>query len=185
VVKLEKKIVYFEKAGKINTDDTLRVAEKRALDLGLTNIVLATSRGYTAERAIELYKDSKLKVIVMGTNRETISKDLVQNLEIKNIPLRFCNEIEYIYPDHMRNAFRKISEGFKVCMEICMAAVHEGLIPEGKEVVAVAGTSPLGFDGGGGADTAVVLIPKSPENFLIVPEKAKRREIKEIICKPR
>jgi len=29
------------------------------------------------------------------------------------------------------------------------------------------------------------ILAKKPENFIGIPEKAKRREIKEIICKPR
>jgi hypothetical protein len=166
VLKLEKKIVYFEKAGRVNTDETLLLAKERALELGIKNVILAATRGYTAERALEIFRDSDLRFIVMGTN--------------------ICSEIEYDYPGLMRNTLKKFSEGTKVCLEICMVAADEGLVKEGKEVIAVAGTSPSGgFEGGGGADTALVLTPKKSENFTGIPEKAKRREIKELICKPR
>ena len=56
---------------------------------------------------------------------------------------------------------------------------------EGKEVVAIAGTSPFGFEDGGGADTALVMIPWKSGQFNKLPEKAKRRDVKEIVCKPR
>jgi len=85
----------------------------------------------------------------------------------------------------MKNALKKLSEGVKVCMEICIVAAEERLVPEGKEVIAIAGTSPSGFEDGGGADTALVMVPWKSERFNKLPEKAKRRDVKEIICKPR
>jgi len=66
-----------------------------------------------------------------------------------------------------------------------MVASKEGLVPEGEEVIAVAGTSPWGYKDGGGADTALVMIPKRSDAFNKLPEKVKRRDVKEIICKPR
>ena len=35
--RLEKKIVYFEKAGKVNTEQTLKLAKERAKELGIKN----------------------------------------------------------------------------------------------------------------------------------------------------
>ena len=182
---MEKKIVYFEKAGKVNTEETLMLAKETAQEVGIQNLVLASTHGYTASKALEIFSDTDLRFIVVGTNRESFAKNLLQVLEEKGVPVRFSNEVEYNYPELMRNAFKKLSEGVKVCMDICMVAAEEDLVPEGKEVIAIAGTSPLGFEDGGGADTALVMIPRKSEEFSKLQEKAKRRDVKEIICKPR
>ena len=58
-------------------------------------------------------------------------------------------------------------------------------INQREEIVAIAGTSSRDFEDGDGVDTAVVLVPRRSEEFYKLPEKKKRREIKEIICKPR
>ena len=57
----------------------------------------------------------------------------------------------------------------KVCVEISVMALDAGLIPHGKEIIALGGTA-------GGADTAVVLKPARCGEF--------ETEICEIICKP-
>jgi len=183
VLDLEKKIVYFERVGKVNTEETLRLAEQRARELGIKTVVLASTHGYTAQKALEIFID--LRFVVVGTERGSFEKDLLRTLEDEMVPVSFSREVEYTYPEVMRNAFRKMSEGVKVCMDICMVAAEEGLIPEGKEVVAIAGTGPSGFEDGGGADTALVMIPWKSGQFNKLPEKAKRRDVKEIVCKPR
>jgi hypothetical protein len=180
---LEKKIVYFEKAGKINTEETLRLAKIRAQELGIKNIVLASTNGYTAEKALEILDDVQL--IVGGIERESFDKDLLKKLEGIGVPIFFSEEVDYTYPEMRQNAFKKLSEGVKVCMDICMMAAEKGVVPEGEEVVAIGGTGTLGFKEGGGADTALVMIPRTSEQFNILPEKAERRDVKEIICKPR
>lgn len=182
VLGLEKKSVYFDRAGKMNTEATLRFAKIRAQELGIKNIVLASSNGYTAGKALEILKD--VRFIVVGLERES-DKDLLRKLEDKGVPIVFAKDVEYSYPDIMKNAFRKLSEGVKVCMDICMMAAEKGVVPEGEEVVAVAGTGTIRFKEGGGADTALVIIPRKSERFNTLPEKPERRDLKEIICKPR
>ena len=182
---LEKKIVYFERAGKVNTEETLRLAAQRAKELGIKTVVLASTHGYTAQKALEIFRDTDIHFTVVGTERGFFEKDILQILKDKGVPVSFYREVEYTYPEIMRNAFRKMSEGVKVCMDICMVAAEEGFIQEEKEVVAIAGTGPSGFEEGGGADTALVMIPRKSEQFNKLPEKAKRRDVKEIICKPR
>jgi hypothetical protein len=184
-MEIEKWIVYFETAGKANTEKTLKLAKKRALELSIKNILITSTHGYTAEQALDVFDETDQRLIIIGNDRASFAKDLLQTLKEKKIPVVFCDEVEYTYPELMRNAFKKLSEGVKVCMEICMVAVKEGLVPEGEEVIAVAGTSPWGFKNGGGADTALVMIPRRSEAFNKLLEKAKRRDVKEIICKPR
>jgi hypothetical protein len=184
-MEVKKWIVYFKTAGKANTEKTLKLAKKRALELGIRNILITSTYGYTAEKALSIFTESYQRLIVIGNDRASFSKDLREILTKKEIPVVFCDEVEYTYPELMRNAFKKLSEGVKVCIEICMFASKEGLVTEGEEVIAVAGTSPWGYKDGGGADTALVMIPKRSDAFNKLPEKAKRRDVKEIICKPR
>lgn len=184
-LEFEKWIIYFGRAGKVNTEKTLKLAKKRALELGIKKTVIASTHGYTAQEALEVFKGTDVQLVVVGTERDLFSKNLLQILRDKENPVIFSNEVEYIYPEFTRNALKKLSEGVKVCMEICMVAAEKGLIPEDKEVIAIAGTSPRGFEDGGGADTALVMLPRKSEQFNKIPEKAKRRDVKEIICKPR
>jgi len=51
---MEEKIVYFDKPGPGNTEEVLRLARKRAQELGIKTIVVATNEGNTALRAIEV-----------------------------------------------------------------------------------------------------------------------------------
>jgi hypothetical protein len=122
---------------------------------------------------------------VVGTDGEVFSNDVLRLLKQEEVPVVFAGEMEYTYPELMRNALKKLSEGMKVCLEVGMIAVNTKLIREGEEIIAVAGTSSRGFENGGGADTAIVLTARSSDNFTKVPNKAKRRDVLEIICKPR
>jgi len=55
---LEQKIDYFERAGKLNTEKTLRLAKERAETLNLKKVVLASSNGYTARMALKIFQDT-------------------------------------------------------------------------------------------------------------------------------
>jgi hypothetical protein len=186
VTYLERKIVYFEKAGKVNTEKALLFAKERAEELGLKKVVVASSNGSTARLALEVFKNTAIDLVVVGTSRKGFQQDVLQILENKGIPVRFSSEVEYAYPEVVMNAYRKVSEGMKVVMDLGMIVSEEGLVADNEEIVAVAGTGPLGFDGGGGADTAVVMVPRKSKDFFTLPEKKEqRRDIKELICKPR
>ena len=54
---------------------------------------------------------------------------------------------------------RRLGQGVKVCCEIVMEAVDAGKIPEGEQVVAVAGT-------GRGADTVCLIRSAASKRFL-------------------
>ncbi|GAG78137.1 unnamed protein product [marine sediment metagenome] len=59
--------VYFNKKGKQNTEETLKLAKKIADEKSIDDIVLASTTGYTAEKAIEICEG--LKLIVVGIGR--------------------------------------------------------------------------------------------------------------------
>jgi len=184
---LEKKIVYFEKAGKVNTEKTLRLAKERSEELGIKTIVLASSGGYTANKFLEIFDDEKFKLIVVGIEKSRFSMQMLKILEDRGIPIKFSRDSKYTLSEQMRNAFYKFSEGMKVVMELGII-IQEDIAVDTEEIIAIAGTGRQGgrYPDGGGADTAVVMVPQTNKKFNTLAEnKDDRRVIKEIICKPR
>ena len=64
---MEGRILYFEKPGKQNTETTLRLARNRAEELGVLQVVLASTHGYTALQAAEVFRDSGIQLIAVAT----------------------------------------------------------------------------------------------------------------------
>ena len=61
---MEPKVIYFEKGGEADTDAVLAAAKQRAQELGIKTIVVASSRGVTAVKAMDVF--TGLKVVVVG-----------------------------------------------------------------------------------------------------------------------
>jgi len=196
---MEEKIIYFEKPGKINTEETLRLAKERALRRGIKKIVLATHTGFTAAKALDIFKDTGIKLIIVqgGGAKARIDKDLVDKAEKEGHSWLLRDKIKmskHYYPELAQNTLRRFCEGMKVCVQIVLMAADAGMISNGEEVIAVAGTGYYDFEEkGGGADTAVVMEALNSESFFNVSfSKGERRrfkekegrKIKEIICKP-
>jgi uncharacterized protein len=185
---MERPVFYFETAGKHNTAATLELAHQRALELNVRCLIVASTGGFTARRALTEVGESGIGLVVVGTNRGEFDPDLIDEIEDRGGHVLFADEWDYTYPDVVANAYRKLCEGLKVVMEIAAIAVDAGTIEAGEEVVVVGGTGPLAFPGGGGADTAVVLnAGPSREHALDypLPIKQQRRRVCEILCMPR
>jgi len=60
---MELKTIYFENPGGENTEEVLRIAKQRAEELGIKTILVASTRGDTAVRAVDALKG--LRVIVV------------------------------------------------------------------------------------------------------------------------
>ena len=58
----EKTIVCFEKGGPENTYETLKLAKERADELGIKDIVVASSHGGTALKAAELFDPKEINL---------------------------------------------------------------------------------------------------------------------------
>jgi len=56
---------YFEKAGQENTDMLLELVRERALERGVTHVVVASNSGSTGVKAAEAFKDSNVEVVVV------------------------------------------------------------------------------------------------------------------------
>ena len=166
-------VTYFDKTSDSDperiTEETLRLAKRRADELAITQFVIASSTGLVAKKALDLLADKTL--VLIGETREWYEKGFPKELESKGVRMIFSHEVKYNYANDVQAAFRRLSEGAKVCPEIVMIAADRELIPIGKEVVAIAGT-------GSGADTSMVIVSAKSKNF-------RELKIRELICKPR
>lgn len=187
---IESKICYFEKKGKENTENTLRLAVEAARDLGIKNIVLATSKGNTAKMMADEIDHEGLNVIIVTLtyghgkrNENAMPEELRSYLKDKGYTLctaahvlsgaerSLSNIFGGVYPvEIVAHTLRMFGQGTKVCVEISAMAADAGHIMCGEPVIAVGGT-------GGGADTAIVLRPENTCNIM-------KTKIDRIICKP-
>jgi len=55
--------VYFEKPGKENTEETLRVALEAAMERGVDTVLISSTTGWTALEALKVFEGSGLKLI--------------------------------------------------------------------------------------------------------------------------
>ena len=55
--------MYFDKPGKDNTDQTLTLAAERGKELGMEEVVVASSSGKTAYKAMQLFDGCRLTVV--------------------------------------------------------------------------------------------------------------------------
>ena len=180
-------ITYFEGMGKAFTEETVSLAAARARELGIRDIVLASYTGYTMEKALEAFSGQEVRLIAVGRGREQLPADLLRRSEEQGHVFISHGEVGKSVPEVVANAYRRLSEGAKVCVEIVADAVEMGLLTEGTKVIAIAGTGPAGFPKGGGADTALVMSALAPERYEAeeqMPAKPERRAIHEILCKP-
>src|SRR5271157_5563139 len=186
---MEEKIVYFDKPGIENTEEVLRIAKKRAAELGIKTIVVATTEGHTGVRATEVFKGMKVVVVTHSTgfnipNTQELTEDnrrkIVANggiilttthlfRGVSGAMLKKFNmhEIGVI----IANTLRLMGQGMKVVIEISVMAVDAGLVRTDEDIIAIAGS-------GRGADYAVVLKPVYSNDFFDL-------KIREILCKPR
>lgn len=186
---VEEKVVYFSKPGEENTDLTLRLAKEYAEKYNIKHIVVASTTGRTALKAIKVFKGLNLVIVTHSTgfvkpNFQEMPSDIRSRVESEGAKVLTCIHALSGVERAFRREFgiwlpveliaitlrRVFCEGIKVAIEITLMAVDAGLIPEGEDVIAIAGT-------GRGADTALHLKSASTSNFL-------RLKVRRIICKP-
>ena len=187
---LQEKIVYFEKCGRENTESTLKLAVEAAKELGIKNIVLATTDGTSARMMADEIPHEGIQITVvthaygqMKPNWNPMPMELRQYLMEKRFNLctaahvlsgaerSLSNTFKGVYPvEIIAHTLRMFGQGTKVCVEIAAMAADAGLVMTGEPVIAIGGTAR-------GADTAVVLRPEVSCNIL-------KTKIERIICKP-
>ena len=185
--------MFFDKAGPQNTEAVIDLALKRAQELNIRNIVVASNRGDTAKQLLEKNRaqQQNLNLVCVthhqgfaqpGENemdaatRENLQEEGVQVLTTTHFfagagrALR--NQFGGVYPaEIMAQTLRIFGQGVKVAVEITIMALDAGLIPYGEEIIAIAGTAR-------GADAALVIQPAHSKDFFST-------QVKEVICMPR
>jgi hypothetical protein len=175
-----------------NTEATIEVAMKRAIELGLEYVVVASSTGGTGVKVAEAFKDTGVKVVVVTLFAVSSSKPRPEHLErirelggeivtsthaLMGVPESLAKiKPGYLTPNTMiREVLRRFSQGTNVVADIVMMACDSGVIPEGKEVMTIAGM-------GNNADTAWILRSCGSFNFF---DKVNGLEFRELVALPR
>ncbi|MCW4038623.1 MAG: hypothetical protein NWF13_07820, partial [Candidatus Bathyarchaeota archaeon] len=81
---VKKSTLYYSSPGEINTDQTLSEAKLRADELGIIDIVVASTRGNTALKALDVFKGYNLVVVPHVTGlREPGVQEMSEDVQEK------------------------------------------------------------------------------------------------------
>jgi hypothetical protein len=180
---------YFPKPGPANTGAVLEAVARRAKELSIDRVIVATCSGRTAFEARKSFGPS-LKIIavthVMGfaePNVQELSEEDGRALQAQGVEVLTCahafggvgrgvrNKVgTYQVDEVMAYTLRIFGQGTKVAIEIALMAADAGLVRTGEDVISVGGT-------GKGADTALVLRPATSAHLFDL-------RVREVICKP-
>ena len=181
--------VYFTESGSANTEKTLEIAKKRAEQLGIKTIVVASTSGETGVKAVKLLSNCKVVVVTHATGfpapdaQELTPENRARILGKGGLILTATHAFggvgravrrrfnTYQVDDIMAQTLRVFGQGAKVACEIVLMAADAGLIRTDEEVISIGGT-------GSGADTALVIKPAHTHDFFEL-------KVREVLCKPR
>ncbi len=185
---MEERIVYFSDSGRENTEEVLGIVKRRAEELNIKSILVASTSGDTAVRAMEVLKGVKVIAVSHSTgmgepNVQQFTEENRQKFESKGgivlttmhafagLSRAMRNKFNmYLFPEVVASTLRIFGQGMKVACEITLMAADAGLVRTDEDVIVIAGS-------GRGADTALVLTPVNSNDFFDL-------KIKEILCKP-
>lgn len=176
---MQRTVTYFEKPGQGNTSQCLDIVKNAIKDSGYRHVVVATTTGSTGQIFADALKDSGVNLVIVTHShgfKEPNTSEMPEDIKEKirssgakvytgtmlthNIETALSAKFSGVYPALLiAQTLRRFGEGPKVCCEIIMMAADAGLIPEGEEVLAVAGT-------GNGADTVMVIRSVTSKRFL-------------------
>jgi len=180
--------MYFEKPGKSNTEKTLELAFARGNELGIDEVVLATSKGDTAYKALDIFSSFKITAVTYHCGFKEPFKSVMPHgvrtdLEQKGVNVisathalsgverSLYNKFSGAYPVLIiADTLRLFGQGTKVAVEVAIMAADAGALT-GQDIVSIGGTAR-------GADAALILKPANQSNLFDM-------RIREIICKPR
>jgi hypothetical protein len=186
---MEIQSVYFPEPGSANTEKTLEIAGRRAAELDIETIVVASTSGETGMKAVKAFTNRKVVVVTHATgfsapgvqaltpqNRTTILEKGGMVLTATHafggvgraVRRRFNT---YQVDEIMAQTLKTFGQGTKVACEIVLMAADAGLIRTDEDIISIGGT-------GSGADTALVIKPANTHDFF-------QLKVREVLCKPR
>ncbi|KXA90980.1 hypothetical protein AKJ57_02940 [candidate division MSBL1 archaeon SCGC-AAA259A05] len=185
---MKKETYYFPKEGAENTEKTVELAKKKAKELGINEVVVASTHGKTAKKVIDSLEDQNINIVVVticeaySEEGWTMNDEEKSEIEEKGATVLTCPhtlsagigesfENNLGAEEIVADTLYRFSQGMKVCVEIVLMAADAGLIDMNQEVLAIGGTD-------NGADTCTVIKPSYTRKFDDL-------EIKEIIAMPR
>ncbi len=188
----ERPIWYFPQAGSQYTRFVLERAVQRAQELSLTHFVVPSSSGETGLLALDVAQEvGYAGTVVVVTyhagfgdgDQLSLSREREEDLQKRGaVVVRASHALSGVsrsfrerfggvsIPEIIAESFRRISEGFKVAVEVSIMAADAGVIPTTREVVSLGGS-------GRGVDTAIVLRSAHQNSFF-------QLKVKEILCFP-
>ncbi|MDR0438808.1 MAG: hypothetical protein LBH02_01130 [Methanocalculaceae archaeon] len=193
-MKTTKIITYFDNQGPENTKDCAVLAVERAIELGLTTIVVASSSGSTAREFVKIVSGTNIRLVIV-THAIGFSAPNVWEFDVALADELSAAGHAIVCGTHtlsgleralsrssrvgggsrteaIAEAFRKtIAVGLKVAVECVLIAADQGAISVTDEVVAVGGTEE-------GADTILVILPAHTASFFDL-------QVREIVAMPR
>lgn len=188
---MRRELLLFEEAGPKNTEATLEAARRRAEELGVRHVVVATSTGATVLKALDAFEDTDVEIVgvtlLAGYWQVFAAPDEAKVEEAEARGARFLTATHTLMGnveaairekfgglppvEIIAHTYYTFSQGMKVAVEVAMMAADAGLIPEGEDVIAMGGSSY-------GADTAIVLKAASSIRFF-------DQKVREVIAMPR
>jgi len=189
----EKKIWYFPQSGPDNTLATLDIALRRAKELGIRYVVVASRSGDTVlsleRKSREIGYSGNLIMVTYHagfsggdsisfppSRREELEKKgvkiVMSSHAFSGVSRSFRQKFGGVsIPEVIAESYRRISQGFKVAVEVAIMAADSGAIPTTEDVISMGGNSK-------GVDTAILLRAAHQNSFFDL-------KIKEIFCLPR
>jgi hypothetical protein len=189
---VKRSITYFEQNGAENTDDVINLVHDRLKEGDIKSVVVASTSGRTGLRfAKRLGKETNLVIVSSrpGSKQPGVwdfDLDILKKLDelgctvtkqthvLSGLERSFTNKFSGVsHSEVLAECLRTLfCPGMKVAIECAIMALDGGVIPLDK-TIAVGGTGAKG----GGADTAVVVLPSHTNNFFDF-------RVLEIIAKP-
>ena len=180
---------YFHKPGGKNTRIVLEAVSRRAKELSIRKVLVATCSGRTAFEALKiLERDVNIIAVTHVTGYEKpdsqeLSEQDRTDLKSLGVTVLTCQHAfggvgravrnkfsTYQVDEIMAYTLRIFGQGVKVAIELALMAADAGLVRTDEDIIAVGGTA-------SGADSAVVIKPANSFHFFDL-------KIREVICKP-
>jgi len=175
---MRKDILLFEQGGPANSDETITAAVQRAVELGISHLVVASTTGDTAEQLREAVGDRDMHVTCVTyhagfrSGDETMPEARRQELREMGIDVVIASHalsgIERSIKDKfgaigpvelMAHAFRLFGQGIKVAIEVAVMAADAACAPTSDDIIALGGS-------GKGCDAAIVVRAAHQNNFF-------------------
>ena len=185
---MEVTTTYFDQPGPENTDRALEIAARSASARGIKTVLVASTSGATARRAVEVLTGRRVIIVshthgFKAADEQEFDDAAKAEVESKGAvvvttahafggisrAMRLAMNTSPI-GDIIANTLRTFGQGMKVACEIVLMAADAGLVRTDEEVISVGGS-------GRGADTVITTRPVNSDRYFDL-------RVREILCKP-